>query len=287
MNLHSGINSAVIKKGLYIVATPIGNLGDMTYRAVEILRKSDLILCEDTRLSRKLLTTFNINVKLLSNHKFNEKKNIDKIIEILKSKKVISMISDAGTPSISDPGKILIESCIKNKIDIFPVPGASAVSAAISICGFSDKFYFNGFISDKESENKKNFSFLSSLNFSIIFFISAKKINKIIKLIKKYFIDRDIIICKEMTKFYEEYFRSSVENLEEFKNNLKGEITIIVSEKKNIKKDSRKLIESDKKKIKLLINKLTIKDIISIFSEEKDVSKKEIYNYCLSLKNEN
>ena len=112
MNLHSGINSAVIKKGLYIVATPIGNLGDMTYRAVEILRKSDLILCEDTRLSRKLLTTFNINVKLLSNHKFNEKKNIDKIIEILKSKKVISMISDAGTPSISDPGKILIESCI-------------------------------------------------------------------------------------------------------------------------------------------------------------------------------
>ena len=287
MNLHSGINTADYKKGLYIVATPIGNLEDITYRAVDILRNSDLILCEDTRLSRKLLSKFNINVKLISNHKFNEKKNLDKTIEILKSKKIISMISDAGTPSISDPGKILIQSCVNNKIDIFPIPGPSAVSTTISISGFSDKFYFNGFISDKESENEKNFLFLSNLNISIVFFISAKKINKIIKLIKKYFIDRDIIICKEMTKFYEEYFRSSVENLEEFKNNLKGEITIIVSEKKNIKKDSRKLIESDKKKIKLLINKLTIKDIISIFSEEKDVSKKEIYNYCLSLKNEN
>tara|TARA_B100000965_G_C19586442_1_gene755971 strand:- start:841 stop:1704 length:864 start_codon:yes stop_codon:yes gene_type:complete len=287
MNLHSGINTADYKKGLYIVATPIGNLGDITYRALDILRNSDLILCEDTRLSRKLLSKFNINVKLISNHKFNEKKNLDKTIEILKSKKIISMISDAGTPSISDPGKILIQSCVNNKIDIFPIPGPSAVSTAISISGFSDKFYFNGFISDKESENEKNFLFLSNLNISLVFFISAKKINKIIKLIKKYFLDRDIVICKEMTKFYEEYFRSSVKNLKEFENNLKGEITIIISEKKNIKKDSKKLNESDKKKIRLLINKITTKDIISIFSGEKNVSKKEIYNYCISLKNEN
>ena len=287
MNLHSGINKADYKKGLYIVATPIGNLGDITYRALDILKNSDLILCEDTRLSRKLLSKFNINVKLISNHKFNEKKNLDKTIEILKSKKIISMISDAGTPSISDPGKILIQSCVNNKIDIFPIPGPSAVSTAISISGFSDKFYFNGFISDKESENEKNFLFLSNLNISLVFFISAKKINKIIKLIKKYFLDRDIVICKEMTKFYEEYFRSSVKNLKEFENNLKGEITIIISEKKNIKKDSKKLNESDKKKIRLLINKITTKDIISIFSGEKNVSKKEIYNYCISLKNEN
>ena len=287
MNLHSGINTADYKKGLYIVATPIGNLGDITYRALDILRNSDLILCEDTRLSRKLLSKFNINVKLISNHKFNEKKNLDKTIEILKSKKIISMISDAGTPSISDPGKILIQSCVNNKIDIFPIPGPSAVSTAISISGFSDKFYFNGFISDKESENEKNFLFLSNLNISLVFFIFAKKINKIIKLIKKYFLDRDIVICKEMTKFYEEYFRSSVKNLKEFENNLKGEITIIISEKKNIKKDSKKLNESDKKKIRLLINKITTKDIISIFSGEKNVSKKEIYNYCISLKNEN
>ena len=287
MNLHSGKKAEELKKGLYIVSTPIGNLGDITYRAIEILKNSDFILCEDTRISRKLLAAFNINVKLISNHKFNEKRNIDKITGILKTSKIISLISDAGTPSISDPGKLLVESCIKNKIDIFPIPGASAVSAAVSISGFSDKFFFNGFIPDKKSEIEKNFLFLSNLNCSIVFFISAKKINKIINLVKKNFIGREIVICKEITKFYEEYFRSSIENLTEFKENLKGEITVVISEKKNINKDTRKLSESDKMKIKQLIKKLTIKDITNIFSGEKNVSKKEIYNYCLTLKNEN
>ena len=287
MNLLSGKKTEELKKGLYIVATPIGNLGDITYRAIEILKNSDFILCEDTRISRKLLSVFNINVKLISNHKFNEKRNIDRITGILKTSKIISLISDAGTPSISDPGKLLIDSCIKNKIDIFPIPGASAVSAAVSISGFSDKFFFNGFIPDKKSEIEKNFLFLSNLNCSIVFFISAKKINKIINLFKKNFIDREIVICKEITKFYEEYFRSSIENLTEFKENLKGEITVVISEKKNINKDTRKLSESDKMKIKQLIKKLTIKDITNIFSGEKNVSKKEIYNYCLTLKNEN
>ena len=287
MNLHSGKKAEELKKGLYIVSTPIGNLGDITYRAIEILKNSDFILCEDTRISRKLLAAFNINVKLISNHKFNEKRNIDKITGILKMSKIISLISDAGTPSISDPGKLLVESCIKNKIDIFPIPGASAVSAAVSISGFSDKFFFNGFIPDKKSEIEKNFLFLSNLNCSIVFFISAKKINKIINLVKKNFIGREIVICKEITKFYEEYFRSSIENLTEFKENLKGEITVVISEKKNINKDTRKLSESDKVKIKQLIKKLTIKDITNIFSGEKNVSKKEIYNYCLTLKNEN
>ena len=287
MNLHSGKKTEELKKGLYIVATPIGNLGDITYRAVEILKNSDFILCEDTRISRKLLSAFNINAKLISNHKFNEKRNIDKILGILKTNKIISLISDAGTPSISDPGKLLVESCIKNEIDIFPIPGASAVSAAVSISGFSDKFFFNGFIPDKKSEIEKNFLFLSNLNCSIVFFISAKKINKIINLIKKNFIDREIVICKEITKFYEEYFRNSVKNLKELEKNLKGEITVVISEKKNINKNSKKLNESDKMKIKQLIKKLTIKDIINIFSDERNISKKEIYNYCLSLKNEN
>ena len=287
MNLHSGKKTEELKKGLYIVATPIGNLGDITYRAVEILKNSDFILCEDTRISRKLLSAFNINAKLISNHKFNEKRNIDKILGILKTSKIISLISDAGTPSISDPGKLLVESCIKNEIDIFPIPGASAVSAAVSISGFSDKFFFNGFIPDKKSEIEKNFLFLSNLNCSIVFFISAKKINKIINLIKKNFIDREIVICKEITKFYEEYFRNSVKNLKELEKNLKGEITVVISEKKNINKNSKKLNESDKMKIKQLIKKLTIKDIINIFSDERNISKKEIYNYCLSLKNEN
>ena len=226
-----------IKIGLYIVSTPIGNLSDITYRAVEILNKSDYILCEDTRISKKLLSNFNISKKLISNHKFNEKKNTYKIIEILKSNKIVSLICDAGTPTISDPGKILIKECIKNKIDITPIPGPSAVTTAVSISGFSDQYYFHGFLPDKISSINKDFLFLSNMDCSIVFFISSKKIYKIIELIKKYFEKRDIVICKELTKYYEEYFRCNVSELNSFENNIKGEITIVISEKKNKKKN--------------------------------------------------
>ncbi len=284
MNLE--IDKNKIKNGLYIVATPIGNLKDITYRALEILKNSDYILCEDTRISSKLLAHFNIKSKLISNHKFNEKKNLKKIIYLLNSYKVLSLISDAGTPTISDPGKILIEECIKNNISVFPVPGPSSVLASISISGFSDKYYFHGFLPEKKSAINKDFKKLSKLNCSIIFFISAKKINKIIYLIKKYFKKRNIVICREITKYYEEYFRSSVESLEEFKNILKGEITIVLSDKNEDQNNLNLLTESDKKKIKKLITKSSIKDIINAINEKKNVSKKEIYNYCLSLKNE-
>ena len=287
MNLQSDIKIGDIKKGLYVVSTPIGNLNDITLRAIEILKKSDYILCEDTRVSRKLLSHFNINGNLLSNHKFNEKKNINNFIKILKRNKIVSIISDAGTPTISDPGRILIKECINNKIDIYPIPGPSAVTAAISVSGFSDKYYFYGFLPEKKSKIDKDFKILSKLDNSIIFFISAKKINKIIYQFKKYFLDRDIFVCKEISKYFEEYFRSSVQNLFEFKKDLKGEITVVISEKKHKQEELKKLNESDKKKIKVLIKKLSIKDIIKIFVDEKDVSKKEIYNYCLFLKNEN
>ena len=136
-----------IKKGLYLVPTPIGNLGDITLRAIEILRNSDIILCEDTRVSKKLLDKFQINVKLFSNHKFNEKKNLPKILKLLKEDKLISLISDAGTPGISDPGSILVRECIKEKVDIFPLPGPSAVTAAVSISGFFREIFFLWFFS--------------------------------------------------------------------------------------------------------------------------------------------
>ncbi len=284
MNLHSQINISNFKSGLYVVSTPIGNLGDITFRALEVLNKSDHILCEDTRVSRKLFSRYNINSKLISNHKFNEKKNIQKIINILKVGKIVSIISDAGTPTISDPGRILVKECINNKINVFPIPGPSAVSAAVSVSGFSDKYYFYGFFPEKKSEIKENFKNLSILNSSIIFFISAKKINKSINIIKEYFSGRDIVICKEISKFYEEYYRSAVDKIESF-DNLKGEITIVISELKNQKKASNILSESDKKKIDKLINKLTIKEIVNLISEGKNISKKEIYTYCLKVKN--
>ena len=267
------------KSGLYIVPTPIGNLGDITFRAIETLKSSDLILCEDTRTSRKLLEKFEISSKTISNHKFNEKKNVQKIINILNSGNIVSIISDAGTPIISDPGRIIVQECIKQKINVFPIPGPSAVTAALSVSGFSEKYFFYGFFPDKKNDLEK----LSNLDFSIIFFISAKKINKSINSIKKYFSGRDIVLCKEISKFYEQYYRSSVENLEEF-NNIKGEITVVISEIKSQKKASNILSESDKKKIKKLINNFTIKEIITLISDGKNISKKEIYTYCLTIK---
>jgi len=285
--MHIDIDKNKIKKGLYIIATPIGNLGDISMRALEILKISDFVLCEDTRVSNKLFSSFNIKSKLISNHKFNEKKNLKKIMDLLNSNKILSIISDAGTPTISDPGRILIKECIKKNINIFSVPGPSAVTAAVSASGFSDKYYFHGFLSEKKTLIDKDFNMLSKLDCSIVFFISTKKINKIIDSIKKHFNKRNIVICREISKYFEEYIRSSVEDLCEFKNSLKGELTVVVSEKKIDKKNVNELSESDKNKIKKFINKLSIKDIVNIIVEKKNVSKKEVYNYCLSLKNEN
>ena len=221
-----------IKKGLYIIPTPIGNLGDISYRAIEILKNSEIILCEDTRISRKLLDKFEINSKLLSNHKFNEKKNLTQIINYLKDNKIISLISDAGTPGISDPGAILVRECVEERINIFPLPGPSAVSTAISVSGFSEKYFFYGFFPSKLKDVKNDLKFLSQMNSCIVFFISPKKINKAIPFIKNNFSDRDILICREMTKFYEEYLRYKVNDLKLFNETLKGELTIVISEKK-------------------------------------------------------
>ena len=287
MNLQPDLNINTIKKGLYVVSTPIGNLGDITLRALKILSKSDYILCEDTRFSKKLLSKFKINSNLISNHKFNEKKNLQKIIEILKSDKIVSLISDAGTPAISDPGRILINECVKKGINVYPCPGPSAVSAAISISGFYDQYYFYGFFPEKKGEIHKDLKILSELYCSIVFFVSAKKINRVIEPIKEYFSGRKIVICKEISKFYEEYYRNNVSELKFFEKTLKGEITIVISEKKCKKNISNNLTESDKKNIEKLIKKLTIKEITNLISEGKKISKKEIYNYCLKLKNEN
>ena len=275
-----------IKKGLYIIPTPIGNLGDITYRAVEILKKSDFILCEDTRISRKLMEKFGVKSKLLPNHKFNEKKNLSQIINHLRNDKIVSLISDAGTPGISDPGAILVRQCVEERIDIYPLPGPSAVSTAVSISGFSEKYFFYGFFPSKLKEIKNDLKSLSQLDASIVFFISPKKINKVISFLKESFSEREILICREMTKFYEEYLRYKVDDLKTFDENLKGELTIVISEKKKIKKDSLLLSESDKNNIKGMINKLSIKEIVNVISQNSRIPKKKIYNFCLKIKNE-
>ena len=284
--MHKDENLNKLKPGLYCVATPIGNLGDITFRALETIKNSDLILCEDTRVSKKLLDKFRIKKRLISNHKFNEKKNLKMILGLLENKKIISLISDAGTPAISDPGRILVNECKKKNIDIYPIPGPSAVNAAVSISGFSDKYFFCGFLPEKKIELKKLFNSISNINCSIVFFVSPKKISKIINNLKDYFIDREILICREITKYHEEYLRTSVKNLSEINISTKGEITVVISENNKLDIRLKELEESDKKKIKILIKKMTIKDIIKKINNEKKIPKKLIYNYCINLKND-
>ena len=275
-----------LKPGLYCVSTPIGNLGDITFRAIHILNKSDIILSEDTRVSSKLLAKFNIKTKLLSNHKFNEKKNIKFVLNLLKENKIVSIISDAGTPTISDPGGILINECTKNKIDIFPVPGSSAATAAVSISGFSNNFLFCGFLPEKKSQIDQLFQKVSSLNYSIVFFISPKKIKKITSQIQKYFNDRDILITREMTKLHEEYIREKVKNLNNVNISEKGEVSVVISENSNFQNKLQVIEESVKKKIIKLLKKMSIKDITSKINKENNISKKIIYDFCLKKKNE-
>ena len=283
---NSNTGNKDVKKGLYLVPTPIGNLGDITLRAIEVLKKSDFIFCEDTRVSKILFDKYEIKSKLVSNHKFNEKKNLSRLIELLKKGQVISIVSDAGTPGISDPGSIIINKCVENNIEIIPLPGASSVTLAVSISGFSEKFFFYGFIPDKKNKIEEDFKSLSNLNSSIVFFISPKKIMRLLPAIKKSFKGRKILICREMTKHFEEFIRTDVDKIDTLEFELKGELTIVISGKKIDKITSQTLEESDKKIINQMINKISIKDIVNIIQWKTKVSKRDIYNYCVRLKNE-
>ena len=274
------------KSGLYVVSTPIGNMMDITLNAIEILKLSDLILCEDTRVSKKILEKHSIkNKEIFAYHKFNEKKSLTKIIKSLDNQKIVSIISDAGTPCISDPGSILINECINKKIDIFSIPGPSSVISAVSISGFSDKFIFYGFFPEKIKDIKKDMEILSKINLTIVFFISAKKFKKASAHLKNFFSDRKILICKELTKMYEQHFRLNVSEIEDFNTDLRGEITLVLSEKLE-SESNMKLSEKDKLIIRKLMKKLSIKDVVTEIKKNKDISKKEIYNYCLQVKNE-
>jgi 16S rRNA (cytidine1402-2'-O)-methyltransferase len=273
-----------VSPGLYLVSTPIGNMEDMTLRALNILKKSDIILCEDTRRSGKLLSDFQIKSKLMPYHKFNEKKISNKITDSIKKGKIVSLISDAGTPAISDPGMILVNKCIDENLNVHPIPGPSAVTSAFSVSGFSDQYLFYGFLTKKENELESVLKNLHNLDYSIVFFIPAQKINFYISQFKKYFFDRKIVIAKEMTKIHEEFIRSKVESIRSLSENLKGELTVIVSRKikeKNIKKE---INESVKIEIKKMLKKYSHKDVVEFISKKENFPKKMIYNYCLKLK---
>jgi len=270
--------------GLYLVSTPIGNMEDITFRALNVLKNSDIVLCEDTRRSGKLLSHFQIKSKLLSYHKFNERKVSYKIIDSIKKNKVISLITDAGTPTISDPGMILVNKCIEENLSVYPIPGSSAATSAVSVSGFSDQYLFYGFLTKKENELENTLKSLCNLDYSIVFFIPAPKINFYILQFKQYFFDRKIVIAREMTKIHEEFIRGKVESIKSLSENLKGELTVVLSEKikeKNIKKE---INESVKIEINKMLKKYSHKDVVEFISKKENLQKRIIYNYCLKLK---
>tara|TARA_B100000029_G_scaffold46097_1_gene42539 strand:+ start:4806 stop:5651 length:846 start_codon:yes stop_codon:yes gene_type:complete len=278
------IKQQIIIPGLYIVSTPIGNLEDITYRAINILNKSDLILCEDTRRSIKLLSHFQIKSKLSSYHKFNEKKVSNHVINSIKEGKIISLISDAGTPTISDPGIIVINKCIKENLKVFPIPGPSAVTTAMSVSGFSDQYFFYGFLTKKEKELDNTLNILSNLKYSIVFFIPALKINFYLSKFRKYFSNRKILIAKEMTKINEKFIRGEINSIKDFSSDLKGELTVILSEEIIEKNVKREIAESVKIEIRKMLKKYSHKDVVEFITKKEKLSKKMVYDFCLKIK---
>jgi len=273
-----------VSSGLYLVSTPIGNMEDITFRALNVLTKSNIILCEDTRRSGKLLSYFQIKNKLIPYHKFNEKKISTKVIDAIKKNKVISLISDAGTPTISDPGIVLVNKCIDEKLSIHPIPGPSAVTSAMSVSGFGNQYLFYGFLTKKENELDKILNNLCNLDYAIVFFVPASKINFFILRFKKYFVNRKILIAKEMTKIHEHLIREKIESIRTFSESIKGELTVVLSSKINAKNYKREINESVKVEIKKMLKKYSHKDVVEFISKKENLPKKLIYDFCLKLK---
>ena len=269
---------------LYIVSTPIGNLDDITLRAVNVLKGSDIILCEDTRHSLKLLNHLKIKKRLISYHKFNEKKQINSVIEHIKKGKILSIISDAGTPLLSDPGKLLLNECLKSQFKIVPIPGVSSITTAMSVSGYDDKFLFYGFLPKKEGELENVLNTLSKLSYSQIFFVPALKINFYLKIMKKHYFERKVMIAKEITKIHEEFFRDSIKDIKLFNPILKGELTVVISENTYKKQpiNEKKIVN----KIKKYLKNYSLKDTVELILETENINKNKIYQLCLKVKNE-
>ncbi len=277
---------------LFVVATPIGNLNDFTKRAIETLENVDLILCEDTRVSMKFLNHFGIKKKLVSYHKFNESEKVDGIIKDLKDGKNIALISDAGTPCISDPGSILVKKVKEEKIPVLAVGGISALITALSISGLdTTNFTFYGFFPRDEKTKKDILKEINQSNVkTYVFYESPKRILKTLEYLNQNIENSKISVSRELTKFHEKNYYGTINEViekikEDDKSNL-GEYTFVIERAKENKKD-KEPISIEALLIDEMIKKsLTLKDAINSLNEKEDsLSKKDIYNASLNLKN--
>ena len=265
------------KNALYIVPTPIGNLKDMTERAIDILNAVDYIFAEDTRTSGILLNHFNIKKSLVPCHKFNEDTVKNKALDILAAGKSIALISDQGTPLISDPGYITVNEIIKNGYNVIALPGACAFLPALNMSGISsDKFLFYGFLSSKPTEAKKELEELKSLNFTLILYEAPHRLDKTLQNIAEILGNRTISISREITKVHEEVFRGNVfEAIDETKN-AKGEFVIII-EGNNEREELD--LESLLSEVNYLVsNGMREAEAIKYISSKNNISKNVLYN---------
>lgn len=266
----------------YVVATPIGNLKDITYRAVEVLSSVDYVACEDTRVTKKLLEKYNISTKVFDYHKFNEKKCSGKVLDLLKDGKSVALVSDAGTPGISDPGGILLNELSKEGIKINSIPGASAVSTFLAALSREDEFFtFGGFLPRVKSQQEKLFLKFKNINF--IFYEAANRLIATLKTVEEVLGSETIVaIGRELTKLYEEIKIDSVKNIIEYyeKNTLKGEIIAMVYASDENDFEDSDLVE----KIKLLKKEgFSDKDISKIIVGLFGVNKNKIYKMSLDI----
>lgn len=277
---------------LYVVATPIGNLGDFSLRAVETLKNSDLILAEDTRQTIKLLNHFNIKNKMASYHKFNESKKTNEVIELLKDGMNIALVSDAGTPCISDPGYVLVKRARQEGIKVIGIPGCSAIITALSVGGLdTSSFSFYGFVPTENKAKKELFNNIKTDSVKTkVVYESPKRILKLLSNIKKEIPGCVVCVCSEITKVHESYVYGKIEEVyEQLASNLdtlKGEYVVLINNERTM------LNENENISIEALIidemikNNCTLKESISLVSSKnKNVSKKDVYNASLNLKN--
>ncbi|MDB3872571.1 16S rRNA (cytidine(1402)-2'-O)-methyltransferase [Pelagibacteraceae bacterium] len=274
------IKQQTLKSALYLIPTPIGNLEDISTRSIYILEQSDYILCEDTRVTLKFLNHLKLKKKLIAFHQFNENEKIKSILQDLKQNKILSLVSDAGTPALSDPGRLLISKCHEQNIGVIPIPGASAITCAISASGFSDQFFFCGFLPKKDKEINNMLESYKSLKASLVFFMPARDLEKNLIYFNNFFSQNNFFLAREMTKIHETYIRDKVSNLKNYtKDNLKGEITFIID---NNLASPKKIVDIDEE-IKMLIGKMSSKDIAEYLSKKLAINKKSIYQKAIKI----
>lgn len=277
---------------IYLVPTPIGNLGDITLRALEVLKSVDLIAAEDTRQSLKLLNHFNIKKSLISYHKHNEQGKSEELIDRVRNGENIAVISDAGTPGISDPGSIVLKKCIENGIDIEVLPGATAFTTAIIYSGLdTSAFIFRGFLPRENKEKKEFVESLKDRRETIIFYESPYRVIDTLTFLKENFGNRNIAVCRELTKLHEEIYRG---NLEEaicyFNDNIpKGEFVLVLQGKslEEIRNENVAKWEdmSMKDHIIYFINQgMSKKDAIKQVSKDRELPKSEVYKHSIEIK---